>query len=65
MTDWTVGYLADIGHTFGCNPKLNPLRVKPAFLNVGLVCPKFGTACQLGSGLGGQQLPVLKALQIA
>jgi len=52
MTDWTSGYVADIGYTFGYYQELNPLRVKLAFLNVGLVCPEMGTACELGFGQG-------------
>jgi len=52
MSDWTAGYVADIGYTFGYYLELNPLRVKLAFLNAGLVCPEFGTACELGFGQG-------------
>lgn len=52
MTDWTAGYVADIGYTYGYYQELNPHRVKLAFLNAGLVCPKFGTACELGFGQG-------------
>lgn len=40
MNDWTAGYVADIGYTFGYYTELNPLRVKPAFLNAGLAFPK-------------------------
>jgi Predicted methyltransferase regulatory domain len=53
MTDWTAGYdRADIGYTYGYYLELNPLRVKQAFLNAGLVAPEFGTACELGFGQG-------------
>ena len=52
MTDWTSGYVADIGYTFGYYQELNPLRVKLAFLNAGLACPEFGSACELGFGQG-------------
>lgn len=52
MSDWSAGYVADIGYTFGYYTELNPLRVKLAFLNNGLVCPEFGTACELGFGQG-------------
>ena len=52
MTDWTAGYVADIGYTFGYYQELNPLRVKLAFLNAGLACPQFGSACELGFGQG-------------
>lgn len=51
-TDWTAGYVADIGYTFGYYQELNPLRVKLAFLNAGLVCPEMATACELGFGQG-------------
>ena len=49
---WTAGYVADIGYTFGYYTELNPLRVKLAFLNQGLVFPEVGTACELGFGQG-------------
>lgn len=52
MNDWTAGYVADIGYTFGYYQELNPLRVKLAFFNAGLTCPEFGTACELGFGQG-------------
>ncbi len=52
MNDWTAGYVADIGYTFGYYTELNPLRAKLAFLNQGLVCPEMITACELGFGQG-------------
>lgn len=52
MTDWTAGYVADIGYTFGYYTELNPLRVRLAFLNAGLVPPRMGAACELGFGQG-------------
>lgn len=52
MTDWTAGYVADIGYTFGYYPELNPLRARLAFLNTGLVPPESGTHCELGYGQG-------------
>lgn len=52
MSDWTSGYVADIGYTFGYYSELNPLRVKLAFLNAGLVFPDIGVACELGFGQG-------------
>ncbi len=52
MTDWTSGYVADIGYTFGYYAELNPLRLKLAFLNAGLVYPEVGAACELGFGQG-------------
>lgn len=52
MSDWTAGYVADIGYTFGYYTELNPLRVQLAFLNAGLALPETGTACELGFGQG-------------
>jgi len=52
MSDWTAGYVADIGYTFGYYTELNPLRVRLAFLNKGLIFPEAGTACELGFGQG-------------
>lgn len=52
MTDWTSGYVADIGYTYGYYQELNPQRVKLAFLNAGIVAPDFGVACELGFGQG-------------
>jgi len=52
MTDWTAGYVADIGYTFGYYSELNPLRLQLAFLNAGLVAPATGAACELGFGQG-------------
>jgi SAM-dependent methyltransferase len=52
MTDWTEGYIADIGYTYGYYWELNPVRVQLIFLNAGLVPPKAGTACELGFGQG-------------
>jgi SAM-dependent methyltransferase len=52
MSDWTAGYVADIGYTYGYYPELNPLRVEMAFLYAGLALPQYGTACELGFGQG-------------
>ncbi|MEX0739203.1 MAG: class I SAM-dependent methyltransferase [Pseudohongiella sp.] len=52
MNNWSAGYIADIGYTFGYYPELNPLRVKLAFLNKGLKFPEVGNACELGFGQG-------------
>ena len=52
MSDWTAGYVADIGYTYGYYNELNPLRVRLAFLNAGLVPPEIGAACELGFGQG-------------
>lgn len=52
MSDWTAGYIADIGYTFGYYVELNPLRSKLAFLYAGMTCPVIGAACELGFGQG-------------
>lgn len=52
MTDWTSGYVADIGYTYGYYKELNPLRMNMAFLNAGLVPPELGIHCELGFGQG-------------
>tara|TARA_R100001377_G_scaffold81364_1_gene60825 strand:- start:4526 stop:6061 length:1536 start_codon:yes stop_codon:yes gene_type:complete len=52
MSNWSAGYVSDIGYTFGYYGELNPLRIRLAFLNNGLVFPELGTACELGFGQG-------------
>lgn len=52
MSDWTSGYVSDIGYTYGYYTELNPLRAKLALLQQGLACPEFKTACELGFGQG-------------
>lgn len=52
MSDWTGGYVADIGYTYGYYTELNPLRIKLAFLNQGLAFPDVRAACELGFGQG-------------
>jgi SAM-dependent methyltransferase len=52
MSDWTAGYVADVGYTFGYYNELNPLRLRLAFLNTGLAFPEVSTACELGFGQG-------------
>jgi SAM-dependent methyltransferase len=52
MSDWTSGYVADIGYTFGYYTELNPLRVQLAFLAAGQEPPAICTACELGFGQG-------------
>lgn len=50
--NWTSGYVADVGYTYGYYGELNPLRTQLAFLSAGLVPPAQGTACELGFGQG-------------
>lgn len=52
MDHWSLGYVSDISYTYGYYAELNPLRVRLAFLNSGLICPEFGTACEIGFGQG-------------
>ncbi len=52
MTDWTAGYVADVGYTYGYYPELNPQRIKLAFLNAGVKFPEVANACELGFGQG-------------
>ncbi|MEP6789802.1 MAG: class I SAM-dependent methyltransferase, partial [Ramlibacter sp.] len=52
MSDWTAGYVADIGYTYGYYTELNPQRVALAFLNAGLAVPAITNACELGFGQG-------------
>lgn len=54
MSDWTAGYVADIGYTYGYYAELNPLRSQLAFLTAGLAAPATGQGvhCELGFGQG-------------
>ncbi|TAN47235.1 MAG: methyltransferase [Methylococcaceae bacterium] len=52
MNDWTAGYVADIGYTYGYYTELNPLRAQLAFLSGGYALPAMATCCELGFGQG-------------
>jgi len=52
MSNWSAGYVTDLGYTFGYYPELNPLRLRLAFLHAGVRFPDVGTACDLGFGQG-------------
>lgn len=52
MSDWTAGYIADIGYIFSYSRELNPLHARLAFLNAGFAPPENGTHCELGFGQG-------------
>jgi hypothetical protein len=52
MSDWTSGYVAEIGYTYGYYSELNPNRAALAFLNAGYVPPSLGVHCELGFGQG-------------
>ncbi|MBF0184839.1 MAG: class I SAM-dependent methyltransferase [Magnetococcales bacterium] len=52
MTDWSAGYVTDIGYNLGYYTELNPLRLPLAFLQAGIAFPAIATACELGFGQG-------------
>lgn len=52
MSEWTSGYVSDIGYTYGYYTELNPLRSKLGLLNAGVRFPEIETACELGFGQG-------------
>ncbi len=52
MSDWTAGYVGDVGYTFGYYHEMNPRRYELAFLNAGVDYPRAGAACELGFGQG-------------
>lgn len=52
MANWTSGYVADIGYTYGYYAELNPLRAKLLLLDAMHALPSQGTACELGFGQG-------------
>ena len=52
MSDWTEGYVTDVGYTFGYYRALNPLHAKIALQDYNVACPEVQTACELGFGQG-------------
>ncbi len=52
MSDWSSGYVADIGYTHGYYDELNPQPAKLALLSSGHVLPEIDVACELGFGQG-------------
>lgn len=52
MAEWTGGYVADLGYTYGYYGELNPLATQLLLLAAGLACPKIEAACELGFGQG-------------
>lgn len=52
MDDWTSGYVADIGYTYGYYGELNPVTAQFALKVAGIMPPKVETACELGFGQG-------------
>ncbi|MEO5363774.1 MAG: class I SAM-dependent methyltransferase, partial [Magnetococcus sp. DMHC-8] len=52
MSDWSAGYVTDIGYNYGYYSELNPLRINLAFLQAGVAPPGIACACELGFGQG-------------
>jgi SAM-dependent methyltransferase len=52
MTDWTAGYVSEIGYTYGYYTELNPQRLALPLLAAGIAPPKVEAACELGFGQG-------------
>jgi hypothetical protein len=52
MTNWTSGYVADIGYTYGYYHELNPNHANFAVLNAGYAPPSSVVHCELGFGQG-------------
>ena len=52
MSDWTAGYVSELGYTYGYYDELNTQRVELCFLNKGLAPPKITSALELGFGQG-------------
>ena len=52
MSDWTAGYVTDVGYTFGYYEELNPLRSRLSLINAGFSFPQTLNACELGFGQG-------------
>jgi SAM-dependent methyltransferase len=52
MSDWTAGYVADVGYTCGYYPDLNPLRSRLPLLYAGWAVSPVQHACELGFGQG-------------
>lgn len=52
VTNWSEGYVADVGYTYGYYSDLNPLRSRLALLNAGIKPSTIRNACELGFGQG-------------
>ena len=52
MSDWTAGYVTDVGYTSGYYPDLNPLRSRLPLLYAGWALSPVQHACELGFGQG-------------
>ncbi len=52
MPEWSSGYVADVGYTYGYYQELNPLRTALLSLHAGIAPSEITTACELGFGQG-------------
>lgn len=52
VEDWTSGYVADLGYTYGYYAELNPMSAEFSLLSAGVRPPGQGVACELGFGQG-------------
>ncbi len=52
MSDWSAGYVSELGYTYGYYAELNPSRVDLCLLQKGLQPPKISHALELGFGQG-------------
>lgn len=52
MSDWTSGYVAEIGYTYGYYTELNPARARFALMAAGWHPPQLTAASELGFGQG-------------
>ena len=52
MSDWSAGYVSELGYTYGYYEELNTSRVALCLLNKGLQPPKISHALELGFGQG-------------
>lgn len=52
MSNWSEGYVSDIGYIYGYYDYLNPARLTIPFLMAGIAPPEVQHACELGFGQG-------------
>jgi len=52
LSDWSAGYVSELGYTYGYYAELNPSRVDLCLLQKGLQPPKISHALELGFGQG-------------
>jgi hypothetical protein len=50
--EWTQGYVAEVGYTYGYYNELNPLRAALPLLRSGWAIPQVQAACEQGFGQG-------------